>query len=116
VSFTPEQNLYINYQLKENKIKEGSNHLLESVDWITLVQNYDECPKDIVKDFIDQEITISEYTKWLSTQPKVNLGLGVPSAGSSSVKTEGAVEEKKEEIKEEVKVIFSYLFNKLNFI
>ncbi len=111
VSFTPEQNLYINYQLKENKVKEGSNYLLESVDWFTIVQEYEECPKDIIKDFIDQEFTLSEYTKWLSTQPKINLGLGVPGAGSCSTNTESAAEEKKEEKKEEVKVIFFSLFS-----
>jgi len=93
ISFTDEQNLYINHLIKENKVKQGSNYLIESIDWISLVQNNEECPKNIYKDFMDQEITLNEYINWLSTQPKIDLGLGVPSAGSSA-DGEGNVEEK----------------------
>jgi hypothetical protein len=103
ITFSGEQNLYINYLLKENKVKEGSSYLLQSIDWISLVQNYDECPKDIIKDYIDQEITLTEYTKWLSTQPKIDLGLGVSSA-EASLDPKAGSEEKKSEQKEEIKV------------
>ena len=90
--------------MKENKVKQGTNYLFESIDWISIVQNYEECPKNIYKEFIDQEITLGEYTKWLASQPKIDLGLGVPSAGSSAESSEGGAEEKKSVEKEQVKV------------
>ena len=103
ISFTDEQNFYINYLLKERRVNEGTNYLWENIDWISLVQNHENCPKNIYKEFLEQEVTLAEYTKWLSTQPKIDLGLGVPVAASSA-ENEGNLEEKKAESKEEVKV------------
>lgn len=85
-------------------MRDKTNYLWENIDFVGLVQLYDECPKDIYKEFIDQQITLNEYTKWLSTQPKIDLGLGIPSAGDASEKG-GINEEKKPAAKEEIKVI-----------
>ena len=60
------------YQLKENKVKEGSNYLLESVDWFTIVQEYEECPKDIIKDLLNNSNYYSTE-KFFSSKCQRNL-------------------------------------------
>ena len=93
---------YIDILTKEKGVKEkGENYLWNNIDWLSLSELSDKEAKNIYRDFIDQQITLTEYTKWLSTQPKIDLGLGI---ATEAVK----------EVKEEKKV-FNLLNNLTNF-
>jgi hypothetical protein len=102
---------YIDILTKEKGVKEkGENYLWNNIDWLSLSELSDKEAKNIYRDFIDQQITLTEYTKWLSTQPKIDLGLGIATEAVKEVKEEKKVEEKKEE-----KKVFNLLNNLTNF-
>lgn len=98
---TQAQSIYIDILKTERAVKEkGQTYLWNNIDWVSLSELPDDKAKNIYKAFIDQQITLSEYTKWLSAQPKIDLGLGIPAAqaaaGAGEKKEEKKVEEKKE--------------------
>ena len=98
VHATEAQAMYIDCLRTEKGVKEkGQTYLWNNTDWVSLAKIPEEKAKDVYKAFIDQQMTLSEYTKWLSTQPKIDLGLGIPSAQAPAEKKEDKkVEEKKE--------------------
>jgi len=95
---------YIDILNNEKAVKEkGQNYLWINIDWLSLANLPENEAKNIYKDYIDQQITLTEYTKWLSSQPKIDLGLGIPAAAGPA--QESKVEKKVEQKVEEKKVI-----------
>lgn len=92
--------MYIDCLRTEKAVKEnGQNYLWTNIDWVSLAEVPEDKAKNVYKSFIDQQITLTEYTKWLSAQPKIDLGLGIPAAqapAGGDKKEEKKVEEKKE--------------------
>lgn len=104
------QILYIDCLKKEKSVKVNEEtYLWNNIDWVSFTKAVDVDSKNVYRDFIDQQITLSEYIKWVSTQPKLDLGLGFAAAPQDAAKLEKT--EKKVEVKEEKKVrIYFYLF------
>ncbi len=90
--------MYIDCLRTEKAVKEkGQTYLWNNIDWVSLAEIPEEKAKNVYKAFIDQQITLTQYSKWLSTQPKIDLGLGIPSVQApAEAKEEKKVEEKKE--------------------
>jgi hypothetical protein len=99
IEATEAQAMYIDILRTEKAIKENKQtYLWNNIDWISLSRQPEDKAKNIYKAFIDQQITLTEYSKWLSTQPKIDLGLGIPAAQAPAElkKEEKKVEDKKE--------------------
>jgi hypothetical protein len=104
--FTNEQSTYVECLLKEKQIKIGYDYLFINTDFASLAKLPDDKIQSVYRQYINQNINLLEFTNWLSNQPKVDLGLGIPAA---AIQKEEKKEEKKVEVKEEKKVI---TFNK----
>lgn len=96
--------------IEKNVKEKGQNYLWNSIDWISLSTLPEAQAKNVYKEYLDQQITLNEYMTWVASQPKVDLGLGIPAA-SVQAPQESKKEEKPAEKKEEKKVNF-YFYNK----
>lgn len=97
---TEAQAMYLDCLRTEKAVKEkGQTYIWNNIDWVSLSEIPEEKAKNVYKAFIDQQISLTEYTKWLSAQPKIDLGLGIPTAQAPAEgvkKEQTKVEEKKE--------------------
>lgn len=110
INITEYQAAYIDCLKTEKAVKEkGETYLWNNIDWFSLVNLPETQANNIYKEFINQQTILNEYTKWLSSQPKIDLGLGIPVAQTAI--QDKKVEKKIEEKKEEKKVIKIYIKN-----
>lgn len=87
---------YLENKLKERQVKVKKMSTIDvNTDWMSLIDKESVPPAN--PNYFKQQELMSEFTKWLKTQPGIDLGFGAVSGGSAAPAQAVAAEEKEEQ-------------------